>query len=149
MRAVVQRVLKSQVEAEGHVTGAIARGLVVFLGVRKGDGDADIRYMAEKILDLRIFPGDSHPMNRSLRDLGGELLLVSQFTLYGDCRHGRRPSFDEAEAPGRASEVYRRFAEHLRDAGFPPREGIFGADMQVHIQNDGPVTIILDSQKVL
>src|SRR2546427_7716798 len=110
MRAVIQRVRKASVEVEGRATGAIQTGLVVFLAVRKGDGEPEIQYLAEKIMDLRVFPDEKQAMNRSLRELGGEILLVSQFTLYGDCRRGRRPSFDEAEAPERASQVYGAFA---------------------------------------
>ena len=147
MRAVVQRVAKASVAADGRLTGEIGRGFVVFLGVRKGDGDDQVRYLAEKILDLRILPDEKHPINRSLRDDGGEILLVSQFTLYGDCRQGRRPSFDEAEEPAAAEDVYRRFAAYLAGSGFPPKEGVFGASMVVRLENDGPVTILLDSEK--
>ncbi len=133
--------------APGRTTGSIGPGLVVFLGVRRGDGDAEIEYMAEKLLGLRIFPDENHAMNRSIRECGGGILLVSQFTLYGDCRRGRRPSFDEAEVPERAQEVYRRFAEKLTSLGFKPEEGVFGASMVVELENDGPVTILLDSEK--
>jgi D-tyrosyl-tRNA(Tyr) deacylase len=147
MRAVVQRVRKAFVEVDGRNTGEIQQGLVVFLAVRKGDGAPEVRYLAEKIMDLRVFPDEKQAMNRSLREAGGEILLVSQFTLYGDCRRGRRPSFDEAEAPGEAAEVYREFARYLAGAGFPPKEGVFGASMLVHVENDGPVTMLLDSEK--
>jgi D-tyrosyl-tRNA(Tyr) deacylase len=187
MRAVVQRACRAAVEVDGRVTGAIARGLVVFLGIRRGDGDAEVQYLAEKILDLRIFPEGAEAgagtgaesgaesesesesgagagagagekvrertgraretINRSLRDAGGEILLISQFTLYGDCRRGRRPSFDQAEAPERAAAVYRAFADYLTARGYPPREGVFGARMLVRVENEGPVTILLDSEK--
>jgi D-tyrosyl-tRNA(Tyr) deacylase len=135
------------VKAEGRLTGQIGRGYVVFLGIRRGDGEDQVRYLAEKILDLRILPDDQHSINRSIREVGGEILLVSQFTLYGDCRRGRRPSFDEAEGPERALEVYRGFASYLSDRGFPPQEGVFGASMLVEIENEGPVTVLLDSER--
>jgi len=147
LRAVVQRVRQAHVEVEGCVTGRIGKGLAVLVGIRRGDGDEEIEYLGDKILDLRIFPDEKYPINRSLRDAGGEILLISQFTLYGDCRKGRRPSFDEAETPERAQEVYRRFVEHLSGRGFRPQEGIFGAMMIVSLENDGPVTILLDSEK--
>lgn len=147
MRAVVQRARRASVEVRGRVTGAIDDGLVVFLGVRRGDGADSLRYLAEKILDLRVFPDENHPINRSLRDRGGQILLISQFTLYGDCRKGRRPSFDEAEAPERAEAIYREFAIHLERSGFRPEEGVFGESMVVRVENDGPVTILLDSEK--
>lgn len=147
MRAVIQRVRQASVIADERATGDIGKGLVVLLGVRRGDGDREVEYMAEKILDLRIFPDERHPINKSLRDEGGEILLVSQFTLYGDCRRGRRPSFDEAELPERAEEVYRQFADALTQRGFSPQEGVFGASMAVSLVNDGPVTILVDSAK--
>ncbi|HVR72906.1 MAG TPA: D-aminoacyl-tRNA deacylase [Planctomycetota bacterium] len=145
MRVLVQRVQEAHVEVEGRRTGSIGVGIVLFLGVKKGDGDPEARLLAEKVLDLRIFPDEKHGMNRSLRDVRGQVLLVSQFTLYGDCRRGRRPSFDAAEAPERAEEIYRRFAAHLSSRGFPPQEGVFRASMMVHLQNDGPVTLLLDA----
>ncbi len=147
MRAVLQRVRRASVEVDGRVTGTIGKGLVVLLGVGRGDGDPQVRYVAEKTLDLRIFPDEKHSMNRSLRDVQGEILLVSQFTLYGDTRKGRRPGFDAAEEPARAREVYQRFAVHLADAGFRPQEGVFGEMMLVSIENDGPVTLLIDSEK--
>lgn len=134
-------------EVEGTVTGSIGKGLVVFLGVRKGDGESEARYLSEKILDLRVFPDDKHAMNRSLREVGGQILLVSQFTLYADARKGRRPGFDDAESPQQAELMYRRFADLLMAAQFRPQEGVFGAHMQVHLVNDGPVTILLDSDR--
>jgi D-aminoacyl-tRNA deacylase len=147
MRAVVQRVRAASVEVDGRIAGQIDRGVVVFLGIGRGDGEEAMRYLGEKILDLRIFPDEKHSMNQSLRDVRGEILLVSQFTLYGDCRKGRRPSFDGAESPGRAEEAYREFAKYLSEQGHPPREGVFGASMLVRLENDGPVTILLDSEK--
>lgn len=148
MRVVVQRVRRARVEVDGQPTGEIASGLLLFLGVRRGDGEAEIRYLAEKVLGLRIFPDEKHPMNRSIQEVGGEILLVSQFTLYGDCRRGRRPSFDAAEEPAQAEKTYRQFANYLTSRGYPPKEGVFGATMQVHLQNEGPVTLLLDSEKV-
>lgn len=147
MRAVIQRVQKAAVTVDGAVTGAIGRGLVLLLGIARGDGEDALRYIAEKVLDLRIFPDEKHSMNLSLRDVGGEILLVSQFTLYGDARKGRRPGFDRAEAPPRAQELYGAFARYLAEQGFPPREGVFGADMQLELTNDGPVTILLESDR--
>lgn len=147
MRVVVQRVRCARVEVDGKTTGAIGKGLVVLLAIRQGDGEAQVAHLGGKILDLRIFPDERLPMNRSLRDVGGEILLVSQFTLYGDCRRGRRPSFDEAETPARAEALYRQFAGYLAQCGFPPREGVFGASMVVSLENDGPVTLLLDSEK--
>jgi D-tyrosyl-tRNA(Tyr) deacylase len=147
MRAVVQRVRSASVEVGGRVAGQIDRGLVVFLGIGHGDGEKATRYLGDKILDLRIFPDEEHSMNRSLRDVQGEILLVSQFTLYGDARKGRRPSFAAAATPESAEAVYRDFARYLAEKGCPPREGVFGASMLVRLENDGPVTILLDSEK--
>ncbi len=149
MRAVVQRVNHAEVTVGGACTGKIERGLLVFLGIGRNDTDDDVRYLAEKVVDLRIFPGaDGKSMQRSLRDLsGGEVLLVSQFTLYGDCRKGRRPSFDAAAQPETAKTLYRGFAAALTARGFPPQEGVFAAQMLVSLENDGPVTILLDSER--
>ena len=132
---------------EGDVAGRIGRGLVVLRGVRKGDGSGEIQYIADKVLGLRIFPDERHSMNVALDEVGGEILLVSQFTLYGDCRRGRRPSFDSAEDPERAEGVYREFAAYLADRGRTPQEGVFGAAMLLQLENDGPVTVMLDSEK--
>ena len=147
MRAVVQRVRSASVEVAGEISGQIGRGLLVFLGVGRGDGEEDVLYIGEKIRQLRIFPDEKHHMNVSLEEVGGKILLVSQFTLYGDCRRGRRPSFDSAEEPARAREVYNEFAAYLRETGCPPQEGVFAASMSVKLENDGPVTILLDSKK--
>lgn len=141
-------------EVDGAATGQIDVGLLVFLGVRKGDGEGEARCLAEKLVDLRVFPDagypqEGHSINRSLREVGGRILLVSQFTLYADCRRGRRPSFVDAELPEGAQALYRRFADLLAGLGFPPQEGLFGASMQVHLQNDGPVTILLDTDELL
>ncbi len=149
MRAVVQRVRSASVQVGGRTTGEIGRGLLVLLGVKRGDGDEEIRYIGDKILGLRVFPDEQHSMNVSLQDVQGELLVVSQFTLYGDCRRGRRPSFDEAELPGPAEATYGAFVTYLARQGCTPREGVFGASMLVTLENEGPVTIILDSEKKL
>ncbi len=145
MRAVVQRVREARVEVNGVVTGSIGRGLLVLLGVAREDTPRDADYLAEKIAGLRIFPDEEGKMNRSVRDVGGALLVVSQFTLYGDTRKGRRPSFDRAAPPEQARALYERFVQALRAGGLPVETGVFQAMMQVHLINDGPVTIICDS----
>lgn len=132
---------------DGTETGKIGRGLLVLLGVRQGDGEDSVKYLAEKVVGLRIFEDENRAMNRSISEINGKVLLVSQFTLYGDCRRGRRPSFDEAAPQDLAKSLYRRFAEHLSSLGFPPEEGIFGAKMMVSLVNDGPVTMLLDSER--
>lgn len=147
MRAVVQRVSEASVTVDGHVVGAIGDGLLVLLGCGHEDGDRDIEYLASKILGLRIFEDDGGRMNRSVLDAGGAVLLVSQFTLYGDCRKGRRPSFVAAMAPELASPMVDRFADRLREGGVEVATGVFGADMDVRLLNRGPVTLMLDSTK--
>ncbi len=147
MRAVVQRVKKSTVTVNEKITGSIDRGLMVLLGVGREDDDRDIEYLSDKILNLRIFEDDNGKMNKSLLDIGGHILVVSQFTLYGDCRKGRRPGFDKAAKPEIAKELYERFVSKCREAGVVTETGIFQADMLVDISNDGPVTILLDSKK--
>ena len=147
MRAVVQRVLSASVQTGGETTGEIERGLLVLLGVGREDDQEEVRYIGDKVLGLRIFPDEKHHMNVSLPEVGGKILLVSQFTLYGDCRKGRRPSFDAAEDPAAAECVYRSFAGYLTEKGFPPQEGVFAASMLVTLENDGPVTMLLDSKK--
>ena len=147
MRAVLQRVKEANVTVEGRETGRIGCGLVVLLGIGKNDDEEAVRYLSEKVVGLRIFEDDRHSMNRSIAEVGGEVLLVSQFTLYGDCRKGRRPSFDAAASGENAETLYRQFARQLEARGFPPSEGVFGAMMQVSLVNDGPVTILLDSEK--
>lgn len=146
MRAVVQRVRESRVEVSGEVVGQIASGLMVLIGVQQGDSPRDIDFMVDKLANLRIFPDEQGKMNRSLLDVQGQMLLVSQFTLLGDCRKGRRPSFIQAEAPELANQLYLQVADRLRQLGIPVATGIFAADMQVHLVNDGPVTILLDSR---
>ncbi|MGH7438474.1 MAG: D-aminoacyl-tRNA deacylase [Polyangiaceae bacterium] len=145
MRAVVQRVRSARVEVGGEVVGAIAQGLLVYLGLGRGDEAADWAWLLAKIAGLRLFEDDAGKMGRSMADVGGSLLLVSQFTLYGDVRRGRRPSFDEAMPPEDAERAYGTVVEHARSLGIPVETGRFRADMQVHSVNDGPVTLWLDS----
>lgn len=147
MRAVVQRVTESSVAVEGEIVGAIGPGMVILLGVGEGDTDRDVEYLAEKIANLRIFEDEQGKMNLSLLDIGGEALVVSQFTLYGDCRKGRRPNFSEAAPPAKGEEYYNKFVEALRARGVKVATGIFRAYMTVKIINDGPVTLLLDSSK--
>ena len=145
MRAVVQRVSRSSVSVDGEVVGAVNRGVMVLLGVTHGDGEEQARWLASKIAGLRIFEDSDGKMNRSLLDVGGGALVISQFTLYGDCRKGRRPSFSTAARPEIAEPLVEQFAEYLRQEGVQPVEsGVFGAYMQVEIHNDGPVTLILE-----
>ncbi len=145
MRAVIQRVTEASVTVDGQVVGTIDRGLVILLGIRDGDELADADYLAEKIVHLRIFNDDDGKMNRSLLDVQGSVLAISQFTLYANTRKGRRPSFVEAAPPERAEPLYEYFMEQLRQRGVRVEKGVFGASMLVKIFNDGPVTIIIDS----
>jgi D-tyrosyl-tRNA(Tyr) deacylase len=147
MRAVVQRVSRSSVQVDGKTTGEIGRGINVLLGVTTGDTEADADYLAEKIANLRIFEDEAGKMNCSLMDIGGAMLCISQFTLYGDCRKGRRPSFSTAAEPVRAEQLYEYFMSTVRQMGVEVASGVFRAHMDVYIQNDGPVTLLLDSQK--
>lgn len=147
MRAVVQRVTRGSVSVGGNMVGAVGPGLVILLGVGEDDNHKDIEYLAEKIANLRIFEDDRGKMNLSLLDTGGEALVVSQFTLYGDCRKGRRPNFGGAASPGKGENYYNLFVEALRSRGIKTATGIFGAYMKVEIINDGPVTLLLDSSK--
>lgn len=147
MKAVIQRVSSASVEVEGETVGAIKRGILVLLGVEKGDGEKDADWMAEKIVNLRIFEDEAGKMNLSLRDTGGEILAVSQFTLAGNCEKGRRPSFDSAAPPAEANELYLYFVQKSRELGVPVETGVFQADMQVSLVNNGPVTFILESPK--
>ncbi|HUQ04404.1 MAG TPA: D-aminoacyl-tRNA deacylase [Kofleriaceae bacterium] len=148
MRAVVQRCRRAHVTVEGEVVGAIDQGLVVLLAAGKGDGDADLTYVIDKVVGLRIFADDDGKMNRSVIDVGGGVLLISQFTLYGDTRKGRRPAFVDAMDPGPAEELYNRAVTAVRAAGVVKvATGVFRADMQVELVNDGPVTILVDSRK--
>ena len=147
MRAVVQRVTRASVTVDGNITGAIDRGLLVLLGVSQEDAEADADYLAAKISGLRIFEDESGKMNLSVQDVGGAVLAVSQFTLFGDVRRGKRPSFDAAARPERARQLYEHFCTQVRIARLRCETGIFQAVMQVDLVNDGPVTILLDSKK--
>ena len=147
MRAVVQRVSRARVVVDGSVTGEIADGLLVLLGIGRADTSAVVTGMAEKISNLRIFEDDQRKMNRSLLDVKGSALVVSQFTLYGDARGQRRPSFVSAAPPDQAKKLYEEFSEALRTFGIDVATGIFGAMMSVELVNEGPVTILLDSDK--
>jgi D-aminoacyl-tRNA deacylase len=145
MKAVVQRVSRASVTVDGAVTGAIQRGLLVLLGVATSDTEQSADYLVDKIAGLRIFPDENGKMNRSLADAGGALLVVSQFTLYGDCRKGRRPSFDAAAPPELARNLYEYFVTRARSLQIPVETGVFQAHMDVELINDGPVTLILES----
>lgn len=145
MRVVLQRVREARVDVAGSTVGSISIGLLVLLGITSGDTLADADYLAEKIIHLRIFRDGEGRMNRSILEVGGALLVVSQFTLYGDCRKGRRPSFDQAAPPEQARELYQYFVERLRSGNINVQTGVFQAEMQVHLVNDGPVTFVLDS----
>ncbi|ABS35128.1 D-aminoacyl-tRNA deacylase [Clostridium botulinum] len=147
MRAVVQRVISSKVEVDGRVIGSIGKGLNVLLGISKEDTEEDIKYLKEKIINLRIFEDENEKLNKSLLDIGGDIIIVSQFTLYGDCRKGRRPSFIEALGGEEAYILYNKFVESIKKEVNNVATGEFGADMKVYIENDGPVTILLDSKK--
>ncbi len=147
MRAVVQRVIESSVKVEGEEVGRIGRGILVLLGVGHEDGPKDAAYLAEKVVHLRIFPDEQGKMNRSLLDVGGGLLAVSQFTLWGDCRKGRRPSFVAAAEPEKAEELYEAFIRNAESLGLTVAAGRFQEMMQVSLVNDGPVTLLLDSKK--
>jgi D-tyrosyl-tRNA(Tyr) deacylase len=147
MRAVVQRVTRATVEVADKLVGEIDAGLLVLLGVARDDGKEDADYLAEKITNLRIFNDQQGKMNLSLRDRGGAVLVVSQFTLYGDTRHGRRPSYIDAAEPEKANALYEYFVERVRSQGIRVETGVFQAMMQVNLTNDGPVTILLDSKK--
>lgn len=147
MRAVVQRVNSSQVEVEGDTVGKISKGLLVFLGIGEEDEIEDLDYLFHKVIGLRIFEDDEDKMNLSIQDIDGEILVISQFTLYGDVRKGRRPSFTKSAKPLIAKEFYEKFIEKLKSVGIQTEEGVFGGDMKVSLVNDGPVTILLDSKK--
>lgn len=148
MRAVVQRVREAKVLVDGQVKGAIGRGLMVLLGVESGDAEKDALYMAGKIARLRIFEDEAEKMNRSLTDIGGEALVVSQFTLLGDARGQNRPGFTRAAEPESANALYERCVQGLQELGISVATGVFRAHMQVALVNDGPVTILLDSNKL-
>src|SRR5210317_572628 len=146
MRAVVQRVKKSSVNVDNQIIGRIDKGLLVLLGVAKGDTPSDAGYLANKIVNLRIFEDDGAKMNRSLLSIGGKMLVVSQFTLLGDCRKGRRPSFAAAASPQKAAELYEYFVQRVRGLGIAVETGRFQAMMEVTLINDGPVTLVLESR---
>jgi D-tyrosyl-tRNA(Tyr) deacylase len=147
MRAVVQRVREASVTVESRVVGRIGRGLLVLLGVGRGDDETAAAALADKVAHLRVFPDAAGAMNRSVLEEGGALLVVSQFTLYGDARKGRRPSFVEAAPPEEANRLYRHYVERSRALGLPVEEGVFRAMMDVALVNEGPVTLLLDSRK--
>ena len=147
MRAVVQRVEQSDVTVDGTITGAIKQGLMVLLGVGEEDTEKDVEYIADKVVGLRIFEDEDEKMNLSLLDVGRELLAVSQFTLYGDARKRKRPSFSKAAKPDIANQLYRKFVEKVQEEGIHVEEGIFQTHMLVKISHDEPVTILLDSKK--
>lgn len=146
MRAVVQRVQRARVVIQGEVVGAIDAGLLVLLGITHADTPAQARWLAEKLIGLRIFNDDEGKMNRAVSEIGGALLIVSQFTLYGDCRKGRRPSFIEAAPPETAIPLYETFIDAVRALGVPTATGRFGAEMHVELVNDGPVTLIVEAK---
>ena len=147
MKALIQRVSEANVSIDGNTVAKIGKGILVFLGVEKGDTEKDIEYMVKKVSNLRIFEDIREKMNLSIQDIQGEVLVVSQFTLAADCKKGNRPSFDSAEEPARAEDMYIKFIDKLRENGLKVATGEFGAYMQVYLINDGPVTIILDSKK--
>lgn len=148
MKAVLQRVLSANLKVDGKLISEIKKGFVVFLGIGINDTDNDIIKIGNKISKLRIFEDENGKMNLSLNDVGGEILLVSQFTLYADCRHGNRPSFTDAQIPALAKDKYLKMKDFLREKGFTVKTGIFGADMKIDVLNDGPVTILLDSNEL-
>jgi len=145
MRVVIQRVSEASVRVNESTTGSIGRGLVILIGIGQQDTEADADYLIDKLLGLRIFPDENGKMNRNVQEAGGSLLLVSQFTLYGDCRKGRRPSFDRAAPPERAQALYTYFVESARRGPVPVETGVFQASMQVQLVNEGPVTLLMDS----
>ncbi len=149
MRAVIQRVASASVTIAGEEVAAIKSGLLILLGVTHEDGEAEVDYLAAKCAGLRIFRDDEDKMNRSVADIGGEVIVVSQFTLYGDCRKGKRPAFVDAAPPDTAIVLYEQFVERLRQAGLRVGTGRFGADMQVSLLNDGPVTILMDTAEMM
>ena len=149
MRAVLTRVKSASVTIDGEVVGKIGQGFLILLGVGPEDNAQKCRYLAEKALGLRVFEDENGKMNLSLADVGGSVLVVSQFTLYGNCRKGRRPSFVEAANPELGNRLYERFLQDCADLGFAPQHGRFGADMQVESVNDGPVTLILDTDTLM
>ena len=149
MRAILTRVKSASVTIDGKVNGAIGPGFLILLGVGPNDTENECRYLAEKALSLRIFEDENGKMNRGLDAIGGQVLVVSQFTLYGNCRKGRRPSFTDAAGPELGNALYEKFLAICEELGYPPQHGEFGADMQVESINDGPVTLILDTDQLM
>ena len=149
MRAVLTRVRSASVEIDGKTVGQIGQGFLILLGVGPEDTEEKCRYLCEKALGLRVFEDENGKMNKSLADVGGQVLVVSQFTLYGNCRKGRRPSFTDAAGPELGSRLYERFLSDCAELGYPPQHGQFGADMKVASVNDGPVTLILDTDQLM
>ena len=149
MRAILTRVNSASVTIDGEVVGAIGKGFLILLGVGPNDTEKECRYLAEKALGLRIFEDENGKMNLGLEAVGGEVLVVSQFTLYGNCRKGRRPSFTDAAPPALGEALYEQFLRECEALGYPPQHGRFGADMQVASVNDGPVTLILDTEQLM
>ena len=149
MRAVLTRVTSASVTIDGEVVGKIGKGFLILLGVGPADAEKQCRYLAEKALGLRIFEDENGKMNLGLSDVGGQVLVVSQFTLYGNCRKGRRPSFTDAADPELGNRLYEQFLADCGSLGYPPQHGQFGADMQVESVNDGPVTLILDTDQLM
>jgi len=148
MRSILQRVKYASVTVDGETVGKIEKGILVFLGVSDEDTDEDLKYLADKVRGLRIFEDEDEKMNLSVEDIKGEILVISQFTLFGDCRKGKRPSFSSAGRPDYANEMYEKFIEYLKGTGIKTERGVFGADMKVELLNDGPVTLMLDSKKL-
>jgi len=147
MKALIQRVKMAEVQIDGKIYSKTNKGLLIFLGIENGDTEKDIEYLVRKVPHLRIFEDSQEKMNLSTLNIKGEILVVSQFTLSADCRRGNRPSFDSAEEPAKAKDIYMRFIEGLRESGLKIETGDFGVYMQVHLINDGPVTIIIDSKR--
>lgn len=147
MRVVIQRVKEAKIEVDGNVVGSIGKGLLIYLGIGKDDSEKDVEFIADKLVNLRIFPDENDKMNLSILDVEGAILLVSQFTLYGDCRKGRRPGFDLAGEPQTAEKLYEMTIRAIRQKGIPVETGVFAAHMDVTSINDGPVTFLLDSKK--
>ena len=148
MRVVIQRVRQAAVSIGGRIRGEIGHGLLILLGVQEGDTEEQVKYLADKCLGLRIFTDENDKMNLSVGDVGGSLLIISQFTLYGDCRKGKRPSFVKAARPEQAIPLYESFIRHCKDSGLAVQTGEFGADMQVELLNDGPVTSWMDTEEM-
>ena len=149
MRAILTRVNSASVTIEGKVVGSIGKGFLILLGVGPADTEKHCRYLAEKALSLRVFEDEAGKMNKGLEDVGGQVLVVSQFTLYGNCRKGRRPSFTDAAGPELGNTLYEKFLSICAELGYPPQHGQFGADMKVSSVNDGPVTLILDTDQLM